>query len=297
MNTFSISQLEQFSGIKVYTIRIWEQRYNALEPHRSEGNTRYYDNNHLRRLLNIVSLMGGEHKISQICSMNDAELFQHVGELLKKEVAKDKSKEYFISQLISAGIGYDEAYFTKVFTNAVQRFGMRDTYVLIIQPLLLRVGLMWSNNSIPPEQEHFISNLLVQKFYAAIDKLPSHNNSNDSWLLFLPENEFHELSLLFSYYLIRSSGRKVVYLGSNVPFETLSSAIQETNPSNLHFFLVHNDVPQHCQKYLDTLSAKTKSMNIYISGNEKLLSQLKVSKKIRKLATVEDLEKLIPKRL
>ena len=114
MNLFSISQLSRYSGIKPHTIRAWEQRYNALKPVRSEGNTRYYDNSQLRRLLNIVSLADSEHKLSELCEMPDKRLFHLVNERVQDTIDRTGREEYFISQMIAAGMSYDEQHFEKI---------------------------------------------------------------------------------------------------------------------------------------------------------------------------------------
>jgi DNA-binding transcriptional MerR regulator len=291
MNSFSISQLQQFSGIKAHTIRVWEQRYNGLNPSRSEGNTRYYDNTQLRRLLNIVSLMDSGYKVSELCSMSDKSLFNLIEGELKSKLPQCEGSEYFITQLISAGIGFDSAHFEKIFANCVLRLGITNTYVKVIYPMLEKIGLMWSTDTLPPASEHFISNIIKQKLFSAIDSLPPAISSKKSWLLFLPENEFHEIGLLFSYYLIRQAGHKVIYLGNNVPFDTLKKAIEETHPSHLLFFLVHNNTIENSQEYLDSLKKNFTKSQIYISGNEKLISKLKTGKGINWVRSVEDLEK------
>lgn len=292
MDLFSISQLQQFSGIKAHTIRIWEQRYNALSPKRSEGNTRYYSSHQLRRLLNIVSLMGYEYKISELCSMPDEMLFKIIKGHLKNFSAPDLAVEYAVSQLLAAGMSLDENYFDTLFSECVIRYGIRNTYVDVIYPMLARIGLMWANDTMPPAQEHFISNIIRQKLFSAIDSLPSVKSAKNSWLLFLPENEFHEIGLLFAHYLIRSTGKKVFYLGANVPIETLTKIAKEITPANLLFFLVHNNTPNNTQKYLNTLCRNlNKNINIYISGNKKLISQLKIGKATKWIHSVEDLEK------
>lgn len=292
MNSFSISQLSQLSGIKPHTIRIWEQRYNALKPNRSDGNTRYYDNSQLRRLLNIVSLMDEGHKISELCVLPDEKLYQLVLDI-HNDANSTGPSEYFISQLISAAMSYDEAHFEKVFSHCQIKYGMKDTYIKVIYPTLLRMGLMWATGSFPPSQEHFNSNMIRLKLSTAIDSLPPPKSTSDSWLLFLPENEFHEISLLFSQYLIRLSGKRTIYLGGNLPFESISDAIQNTEPENLLFFLVHNNSPVETQKYLDNLSSLLPEKNIFISGNTKLIRQLKFEKGIHWLESVEDLEKIL----
>ena len=290
MDLFLISQLQQFSGIKAHTLRMWEQRYNALTPNRSEGNTRYYDNTQLRRLLNIVSLMEMGHKVSKLSSMSDEELFALLDEVLKNNTSVDDPIEYFIAQLIAAGLTYDESHFDKLLSHCLLRFGMKGSYVKVIYPMLVRVGLMWTTDEMPQTQEHFISNLIRQKLFSAIDSLPPAKSVSNSWLLFLPENEFHEIGLLFANYLIRQAGYKVIYLGSNVSYETLINAVQEIDPLNLLFFLVHYDFPQDSQEYLAKLTEKFKHQNIYLSGNVKLISQLTITNNIKWIRSVDDLE-------
>ena len=293
MNLFSISQLAQFSGVKPHTIRIWEQRYNALKPNRSEGNTRYYDNSQLRRLLNIVSLMESGYRVSELGSMTD----ENLSELLAKKWNVDDEKEpteYFISQLIAAGTSYDEGSFEKSLSHCLLRFGMKDAYIKVLYPMLGRIGILWASDKLAPAHEHFISNLVRQKLFTAIDYLPAPNSESDSWLLFLPENEYHEIGLLFAYYLIRLSGRKAVYLGSNVPLKSLISAVHQTKPSNLLFFLVHNDFPDQIQIFLDELRSGLTNEKIFLTGNPKLISQLQTNTEVHWLKSVEDLKQLLP---
>lgn len=288
MNQFSISQLERFSGIKAHTIRIWEQRYNALQPNRSEGNTRYYDDDQLRRLLNIVSLSKQDYKVSELCAMTDQQLFKLVWEL-KNEI-ENKTEEYFISQLVAAGISYDESYFDKIFSHTLLRYGMKDTYLKVIYPVLDRTGLMWTCNNLAPANEHFISNLFRQKLFTAIDALPSPKPESESWLLFLQENEFHEIGLLLAHYLIRLSGKKVIFLGSNVPMESVIAAAKEISCDNLLLFLVHRDSELEVCQYLKDLNSRFTGKNIYIAGEQKRLNQIKKTKNVIFLSSVDDLE-------
>jgi MerR family transcriptional regulator, light-induced transcriptional regulator len=290
MNLFSISELQQFSGIKAHTIRMWEQRYNALQPTRSEGNTRYYDNNQLRRLLNIVSLMESDYKVSELCSMTDSMLFKLLEEKQKSATLIDETNEYFISQLIAAATSFDETHFEKIFSNCVLRLGMRNTYLHVIYPMLNRIGIMWATGTISPAYEHFSSNIIKQKLFSAIDSLPPAKSSRNSWLLFLPENEFHEIGLLFSHYIIRQAGKKVIYLGSNVPFETLMDAIEKVNPGHLLFFLVHHDTSENSQDYIDSLRKYFGKAKLHFSGNEKLINKLKIGKECNWIRSVEELE-------
>ncbi|MDQ2719268.1 MAG: MerR family transcriptional regulator [Bacteroidota bacterium] len=288
MDLFTISELARFSGIKPHNIRMWERRYNALNPARSEGNTRYYSNSHLRRLLNIVSLMDSEYKVSELCLMPDDKLFKLVSKLQADTTFE--GEKYFVSQLITAGINFDELHFEKIFSHSLLRFGMKDAYIKVVYPMLIRIGLMWSDDTIPTAQEHFISNLMRQKLFSAIDSLPPARPDGETWILFLPEDEFHEIGLLFAHYLIRLSGRKVFYLGSNVPVQSLVGAVKNTSASNLLFFLVHNDSKEELNKYLNELNSHFTSKKIFVAGKSHFLNQLKKKKNIYWLNSVEDLE-------
>lgn len=288
MDHFSISELSRLSGIKPFTIRIWEKRYNALTPDRSDGNTRYYDNQQLRRLLNIASLLELDHKISYLSGLSDSALFRMIQEQLIRP--RGGLEGVFISQLISAGFNYDEPHFTSIFAQCLTRYGMIGTYINVLYPMLQRIGILWSSNTINPSNEHFITNLLRQKVLTAIDLLPSPKSDAETWLLFLPENEFHETGLLIAHYLIRLSGRKSVYLGANVPLDALSDAAGTVKPDNVLLFVVHKDDPTDLQAYLQKLAASLKSVRVYVAGNE-LFRMLKPARRMQFLGSVDALQK------
>jgi DNA-binding transcriptional MerR regulator len=289
MNLFSISDLEQYSGVKAHTIRIWEQRYNALSPQRSQGNTRYYDGIQLLRLLNIVSLNEANYKISKLCAMSDSELHAIIEAQLHSEKKMEDTSEYFISQLIATALTFNEANFEKIFTTCVLRFGLKNSYIKIIYPMLVRIGLMWTSESIPATNEHFVCNLIKQKLFSAINDLPVAKTTEQLWLLFLPEDEFHEIGLLFSQYIIKQMGVKVINLGPNVPFNELVKTIKLISPSHLLLFLVHNYDPEVAQTYVSNLKKNIDNSKLLIAGNQKVLSQLKLSNDIFLLKDADDL--------
>ncbi|MEO8720028.1 MAG: MerR family transcriptional regulator [Ginsengibacter sp.] len=290
MDSFSITQLSRFSGIKPHTIRIWEQRYQALKPARSKGNTRSYSGFDLKRLLNIVSLQD-QHKVSELCTMNDKTLNSLVTQLYTRKI--EENYQHFVSQLIATGIDFNESSFQKILSHCLLRFGVNKTYGKIIYPLLDRLGLMWASDQLPPAQEHFICNMIRQKLLTAIDSLPSPNDNAKKWLLFLPEDEYHEIGLLFAKYILNLRGEKVFYLGSSVPMNTLSMASKNIAPEALLLFFVHYDFPENIKLYLSLLSKNFRNVPIYVSGNHLLLDNIKLNKQVTWLKSIDDLEKVI----
>jgi len=289
LNQFSISQLAHFSGIKPHTIRIWEQRYQALNPQRTEGNTRFYDGQQLRRLLNIVSLTKTKYKVSQLCSMSDEDLYKLVKEQ-NAEAGQKNDYDYFVNQLISAGMNYDVYSFEKAFSDSLSKLGMEKTYIEVINPMLKRIGILWSSNSIPPSQEHYISHLLKQKMFAAIDSLPNQKENEETWLLFLPEDEFHELGLLFSNYLIRSKGKNVVYLGPSMPLSSIQDVLSGTKIDKMLLFVVHKNLPENVGEYLANLVGLSKGKSIFVAADKELSEKLPAAGPFNWLHSVKDLE-------
>ena len=275
---------------------MWEQRYHALQPSRSEGNTRYYNGSQLRRLLNIVSLMNAGHKVSKLGFMPDQALCNLVDQHLSKPVA-DPTDEYLISQIISASVNYDEPYFDKIFLNAVLRSGLKEAYVKIIYPVLQRLGLLWAGNRLHPAQEHFVTNLFRQKILSAVDALPPPSSSKNSWLLFLPENEFHDLGLLLSSFLLRQAGIKVIYLGENMPLDSMKNAVAELRPTALLTFLIGKKEMEQEKAYVSSLSKTFRACKIFAACEGSWANGLKKGKNVAIVRSVDELEKEIRARV
>lgn len=286
MVLFSISQLSRFSGIKAHTIRAWEARYKALRPRRSEGNTRYYDSVQMNRLILLASLVKAGYKASQVAPLPDHKL-----RLLLETAysANRQTEDYFVSQLIAAGMSYDTARFEKIFAACLTRYRLKNMYQKILLPMLGRIGLMWRCDKTSPAQEHFISHLLRQKLLAAVDSLPLPDEGSKKWLLFLPENEFHELGLLMAYNLIRLAGQQVVYLGANVPWGALPAVIKETQPDRLLFFNHFQTMPKTALSSLKELSLTFTNIRICAAGLTTGIARTVTSPCLRVLGSVEDL--------
>ncbi|MEO7210746.1 MAG: MerR family transcriptional regulator [Chitinophagaceae bacterium] len=287
MNNFSISDMSRYSGILPHTIRIWEQRYNTLKPKRSDGNTRYYDGNQLRRLLNIVSLMEDGYKISWLSALKDADIQNMVYE--KESIHVEAPFKHFILQLISAGLNYDEFAFEKIFSSCIARFDFQETYVHIICPLLQQLGTMWSCEKALPPQEHFLSNLLRQKIFSAINELPPGTKMNNTWLLFLPEDEYHDIGLLYAHYLLRHAGEKVIYLGASMQAETIMEVLKSVKVKNLLMFRVHDDLPELPAKILGEIAKLYPKLKLYMAGNADCTANKMNSKKITYLQNPAEL--------
>jgi DNA-binding transcriptional MerR regulator len=235
LETYSISSVEQLTGIKAHTLRIWERRYNSLNPHRTSTNIRYYDDAQLKKLLNISTLLNHGYKISALCAMSDEELNEAIASLFEQGRTVD-TNDLYITALTNYMLSFDERSFDKVFSSVITKLGFYEAVVKVVYPFLRKTGVLWSTSNAAPSQEHFASHIVKRKLLAAIDGIPYPEKPKGKFLLFLPPDEWHELGLLVADFLIRSSGWETVYLGQNLPFSSLEIAIEVAKPNRIISF-------------------------------------------------------------
>jgi len=285
---YSIQDLEILSGIKAHTIRIWEKRYNLLVPARTKSNIRYYNDEQLIKLLNTCTLLAHGGKISKVSKLSNLEIATSVENLMMPD-SQDEQLDLFINKIIASGLTYDTQLFQNSFAAASLRLGIYLCYRNVILPALIKLGLMWGKSKLIPAQEHFISNLIKQKLFSAIDGLPMPRAKAKKFLLFLPEREYHEIGLLFAHYLITKAGHKVIYLGQNVPRKDLEINIKQIKPDALVLFIVRTWHKDELIPLIETITNIFKEGEIILCGNKALTIDIQ-NKSVRNVNTIEDLE-------
>lgn len=279
MASYSISYLERLSGIKAGTIRIWEQRYGLLKPDRSEGNIRFYDDDQLRKLLNVTTLLDSGLKISEICDLKENEINKKILNI-SLEPNHKINNEAKLNDLLIAALSYDEQKFNSIYNKAVLQNGLHHTYLSLIHPLLTRIGFLWGAQEMIPAQEHFISNLLRQKLFSAIDSLPVTKKKAQTWILYLPEHEAHEIGLLFAAFLLKESGKKIIYLGQKVPFSNLELTVQQTQANGILTFFVSKIPDVEIKEYIKNCATKFKKQEMVFCLNKEIAEQIDKKKNI-----------------
>ena len=252
MGQYSISDLEQLSGIKAHTIRMWEQRYGLLHPQRTATNIRFYDDEALRHLLNVATLCTRGHRISKVVAMSEEDRQRAV--LACCDDARDHAAR--VNALVAAMIDFDEPRLSQLLNEAAGLLGFEEAILHVAYPLLQRIGLSWLAGSINPAQEHLVSHLLRQKMLAATDALPPIASVPErGWVLFLPEAELHELALLFMNYALRRRGHHTLYLGQNQPLDGLAAVCSVYRPHAMLTVLTARPTPAEVPAFAAELLA------------------------------------------
>lgn len=217
---FSIKDLENLSGIKAHTIRIWEKRYNLLEPMRTDTNIRLYNVENLQKLLNVVLLTQFGYKISKISKLSIEEIEKSVVKIQNEKTINDHA----LSALKMAMLHFDQALFMKTYNELIAEKDFSQVFIETFIPLLNEIGILWTANTITPAHEHFIAYLIKQKILVQTEKhlfLNSKENKQ-TYVLYLPSNEVHDLGLLFLQYILVAKGKHVIYLGRDLPIEDVA---------------------------------------------------------------------------
>ncbi len=292
---YSIRDLEVLSGIKAHTIRIWEKRYQIFDPQRTETNIRLYTTDELKKLLNISLLIEKGHKISKISNLNHENLNLKVSQTYESQESENDYYKAQVNTLLFSMFDLDEPLFDKTFSSCVLRYGLENTIHQVIYPLLKKVGFMWCVNEVNPAQEHFVSNLVRQKILSAIDGIafPSKTDKENTYILFLPESEDHELGLILANYILKKAGKKVIYLGAKVPFADLKEIVRIAEPGNLFTFFITPRPVDDLKSYLNLLKEHFPQSRILFAGNDNLVQPLKNISGTHYIPSTEALSKFL----
>lgn len=264
MNAFTIKDLENLSGIKAHTIRIWEQRYNFLKPQRTGTNIRYYSNDELKTVLNIALLNKYGFKISHIDKMQPEEIRNRILSLGDAQAIQER----IVNELVQEMVDLEIEKFEKILAGYIAGKGIERTVIQILFPFLEKIGILWLTGHINPAQEHLVTNVIRQKLIVAIETCVTHLDRDRTVLLFLPEGEHHELGLLFMYYMLKNRGIKTIYLGANVPVKDVAYVVNLKKPDLVFTHLTATSSSFNLEKFLNQVSTQFTGVSTVVSGQQ-----------------------------
>jgi DNA-binding transcriptional MerR regulator len=272
---FSISDIEGLIGVKAHTLRAWEARYNLVPPKRTGTNIRYYDEQDLKMLLNIVTLNENGYKISKIAVMS-ADQIKSLVTQLNQNRNNDVVQVLNLSESI---LKYDEEAFSKTLHACIKELGVVKTMDTILFPLMKRVGILWQTSTLDPAHEIFAANLIRDQLIIAIDKVKKPvKQEPKKFLLFLPETETQDAGLLFARYLLKKCGQHVLYLGQNIPYTDIQKVIKAYEPDYAFTVLTSLNLGKDVNKIINKIM---ENMNIPLLVAGSLIAEFDIIAKDR----------------
>ncbi len=286
MASYSINQFSQITGLNKILIRTWENRYNFLTPKRTATNIRSYDDNMLNKGIKYAALVENGHKISKLVTYNDEDL----NNLIEKEleISKNNDAKYniYISKFIEATLCFNQKLFNHTYTLCLKELGIIDFYKSVLMKTMNKISILYLNADITSANEHFLSENIRIKIGSEIEKEQSKKGDYTEWVLFLPEHEYHDIGLLFTYLILKKYNRKVIYLGQNTPRESL---LQLDNGNQTFLcFLNTKRTQEFSEKLCSFLNNNLAKSNVYVVEKEQLLR-----KDYTNIRSIKSIEKFI----
>ncbi len=291
MQLYSIDQLSQITGLNKILIRTWENRYDFLIPKRTSTNIRLYDDKMLTKSIKYAILVDAGYKISKLVTYNLQEINNLVKETLEETQDHNTKHKIYIAKFIESAIYFDQELFSKAYKSCIEEIGIIKFYKNILIPTMNQIGILFLNSKITPANEHFLSeNIRIKISYEIEQTKTSVKKEQKPWVLFMPEYEYHDIGLLFTYLMLKKKNQRVIYLGQNTPIESL---IKFNEDHNLLCFLNTKKAQIKLKDLILFLNNNFKKSMIYIATREKIFSS--TTKNIQIIQKLEDLEKILKK--
>ena len=290
-NVFSIKDLENISGIKAHTIRIWEKRYGVLEPMRSETNIRSYDIKSLQKLLNIVLLHNYGYKISKISKLSQTE----INKLVNNIISEKSVKNHAISTFKMAMMNFDQALFFNTYNELLSEKSFKEVFYSIFIPLMQEIGFLWQTDTISPSHEHFITYLIKQKLLINTEKVQilEPTRSDKVYVLYLPSNEIHELGLMYLNYEILLNGYQCIYLGESIPIDSLIDLKNYFEKITfVSYFTVEpkeEEIDDYLIEFNEKILSNTGHEALFLGRMTEFIDKTKKYEKIKLFTSIEEL--------
>ena len=289
MSYYSIADLEKLSGIKSHTIRIWEKRYNLLTPERTDTNIRTYDDEQLRKILNVSLLVNKGLKISKIANLNSSEISDKVNVM----TSKDEDYKSQINRLIIDSLEFNETGFKDIINDLINKNGFSKTFKEVISPLLNKLGTLWTTGDIYPANEHFISSLITRKLSAAIDNIDFKKLDRPTVLMFTPPWDNHNFGLLYAEYIYRNAGCKTINIGLSISVESIEMCVKKINPDIIFTTFIIGQKQHKVQQFADNLWSIKGGSQLLFGGTPDILKLIRTN--ATKFYDIQDFEKSVKK--
>lgn len=260
---YRIGTLAQLSGVSTHLIRIWERRYNALEPSRSGGRARLYSPADLERLRLLKLAVSRGHAIGQIAGLPGEDLERLSGK--PEQGIADEAIRSFVDEFLAAVREFDSDRAQALLVRGSVMFSARSLVFDVFGPLLGRIGTEWASGELCVASEHLGSTLIRDGLSDLLRRLPK-SPGGELALITTPEGELHELGALLSAVAIALEGYRVLYLGPNSPAAEIARAARGASAAIVAVSIVSLDAERAVRAVRDLLEMLPEQIDFVVGG-------------------------------
>ena len=229
LSTYRIGAAARLTGLSEHLIRVWERRYGAVEPHRTDTGIRLYSDGDVARLRLLKRATERGHAIGTVAQLENGQLERIVAAPASAPVEPaldEEAADRLLAAFLQAIDAMDMAAADDVVAQADASLGSRATALRVLIPILREVGRRWERGKLSVAQEHAATAVLRNYLGSAVRAL-GRNEGAQLAVCTTPPGELHELGALVAAVYIASLGLRVVYLGPNLPSEELGRAVRK----------------------------------------------------------------------
>ncbi|MGB5683751.1 MAG: MerR family transcriptional regulator [Polyangiales bacterium] len=222
--------VSRLTGLTADTIRVWERRYGAVDPERTDGNKRRYNGSHVRRLVLLRRATELGHSIGQVATLHDEELRRIIGEIGPDIDSQVSLYDALVEDYLGAITSYDVQRAESILTRTAAILPPMTLTLEVIVPLMRRVGEAWIAKQLRISHEHIISGQLR----SLLGTLMRHTDPQPGApriIVATPPSHLHEFGAIIGAFMAASRGYEPIYLGTHMPFEEIADAADQAGAS------------------------------------------------------------------
>lgn len=258
LNVFSIKDLENISGIKAHTIRIWEKRYKILEPDRTNSNIRTYNETEFKKVLNVAYLNRNGLKISKIARLSEDELTQQVIAVNSKH--DNLNQDFQPGKILMSAIRFNEDLFKESLFSFIKQQGIEKVYCRDLFPLLEKTRILWQTGSLSRAQEQFVRNTVKQLIIIEDDALDQLAEKKKGTVAMINTSDnLTDCNFLFYKYALKKRGYDVIFTGGVLP---PSEVIEIHKIKSFEYLVVNSSAFDFTEKKIEYFNNIGKSLLI-----------------------------------
>lgn len=221
----SIKVAARKTGLSPHVIRVWERRYDAVSPDRTDSNRRLYSEAEIERLQMLRNATLAGHSISHIAKLPIEQLRQLSADVVANQTTAPTSAPptAFLVEATAAIRTHDTAKLESVLAQAALRLGFHGLLEQMVAPLATHIGELWAEGKLTAAHEHYAS-AVIRNFLIRNSQPFAPAKNAPTLVVATPAGQLHELGAVMVAAAANNLGWRVVYLGTALPALEIAGA-------------------------------------------------------------------------
>jgi len=240
----TIKAVVRRTGLTAHVIRIWEKRYGAVQPERTDTNRRLYSEEQIERLSLLREITRGGHSIGPVAGLPLEQLRKLAAEAEADNVRPARAvvgapgKGLLLDECIGAVQTLDSRALEDALKRAATELGAQGLLQRVIAPLAQTIGDLWRDGVITAAHEHFAS-AVIRIFLGHAAKAFAGAEDAPVVVVATPSGQLHELGALLVGAAAANLGWHVTYLGASLPAAEIAGAARQNRARAVALSLVY----------------------------------------------------------